>query len=86
MQPEQRELNQGFASTLNKGFEFAVMMAVFGGIGFLVDRALGTSPFFLVFLMVFAFVGQSARLWYAYVAAMKRYEAGLPSNARGEER
>jgi F0F1-type ATP synthase assembly protein I len=86
VQPEQRELNQGFATTLNKGFEFAVMMAVFGGLGYLIDRALGTAPVFLALLMVFALVGQSARLWYAYVAAMKRYEAGLPSNARGEDR
>ena len=84
MQPEQRELNQGFATTLNKGFEFAVMMALFGGIGFVIDRALGTSPIFVALLMVIAFVGQTARLWYAYVAAMQRYEDELPSNARRE--
>ena len=72
---------RGYADTLSRAFEFAVTTAVFGGLGALVDRWLGTSPIFLVVLLLLGIVGQFARLWYAYDAQMRQHEAALPSAA-----
>ena len=78
---DQRELNRGFGATLNKGFEFVLTMVLFGGLGYLIDRAASATPVFLVVFALIGAVGQTARLWYAYDAAMRRYEADLPSRA-----
>ena len=78
---EKRELNRGFGVTLNRGFEFVLTMVLFGVVGYVIDRAAGTTPVFLVVFALVGAVGQTARLWYAYDAAMRRYEADLPSRA-----
>ena len=80
---ENRALNRGFGDTLNKGFEFIVGMAVLGAAGYGLDQLFGIGPVLFVAFMVLAFIGQTARLWYAYEAAMKRHESQLPS--RGSE-
>lgn len=61
-----------------RGFEFAVTPAVFGGIGWLIDRAVGTHLVFMIALAVFGFVGMFARMWIGYEAAMKREEQSAP--------
>jgi F0F1-type ATP synthase assembly protein I len=71
-----QQLNQGYADTLARGFEFAAVPVVFGGIGWLLDRQFGTSPLFTIALVVFGFAGMFAKLWIGYDAAMKREEAG----------
>jgi len=53
---------------------------VFGGIGWLIDRSLGTSPLFTIGLVVFGFVGMFVKLWLGYDAAMKREEDGAVWN------
>jgi F0F1-type ATP synthase assembly protein I len=78
---EKRALNRGFGDTLNKGFELIVAMALLGAAGYGLDRLFGSDPVLFVAFMVLAFIGQTARLWYAYDAAMKRHESQLPSHA-----
>lgn len=73
-----RELNKGFASATSRGFEFAVTIAVFTGLGWLLDRWFGTAPICLIILTVLAFAGNFARMWYSYDAAMAKHEADLP--------
>ncbi len=75
-----RQLNKGYADTLARGFEFAAVPVVFGGIGWLIDRSLGTSPLFSIGLVVFGFVGMFVKLWLGYDAAMKREEDGAVWN------
>lgn len=65
----------GGGETMGKGFEFVVVVAVFFGLGWLLDRALGTSPWFMVALSVFGMAGQVVRMWYVYDAEMRRHEA-----------
>ncbi len=48
-----RELNKGFSDALNAAVELAVTPAVLALIGWQIDRWLGTSPVFLIFLFVF---------------------------------
>ncbi len=76
-----RELNRGFASATSRGFEFVVTIAIFTGLGWLLDRWLGTAPLFIIVFTVLAFVGNFARMWYSYDAAMTKLEAELPSRS-----
>jgi len=56
-----RLLAPGIGDTLARGFEWAATIAIFLGVGFLLDRWLGTTPIFMVALFVFALVGQLLR-------------------------
>jgi len=78
-----RDLNRGFGDAMSRATEIALLPAAFAFLGWLVDRWLGTSPAFLLGLLVFAFAGMLVRLWLGYDAEMKRHEAELPrSGAR----
>ena len=65
----------GADAGLGQGMEMALTLAVFFGLGWLIDRAAGTQPVFMIALTVFAVVGQSLRMWFEYDARMKRLEA-----------
>lgn len=68
---------------LGQGMEMALTLCVFLGLGWLVDRAAGTSPLFMVILVVFAMIGQSARMWFTYDARMKMLEDERRRRASG---
>ena len=74
-QRAKRELNRGFGDALAAGFEFAAVAAIFAGVGWLIDRRLGTAPVFTIILVVVALAGLFARFWYSYEATMRRHEA-----------
>lgn len=71
--PQKAALQSG--NTLGNGMDFALVILVFVGIGALLDRAIGTWPWCTVSLVIIGFVGQFARLYYAYTATMERLEA-----------
>jgi F0F1-type ATP synthase assembly protein I len=73
-----RETYNGFGEALSRAFEFAVTPAIFGGIGWLIDDRAGTSPLFLLLLILFAFVGMFIRMWLGYDTEMRRHEANAP--------
>lgn len=77
-----RELNTGFANALTRAVEFAATTAIFCGLGWLVDRWLGTAPVFLIVLTLLGLVGQFLRFWYAYDAEMRRHEDELIARTR----
>jgi F0F1-type ATP synthase assembly protein I len=65
------------ADALASGFEFAAVIAIFAGGGWLLDRWLGTTPVFTITLSIVALVGHFVRFWYAYETKMRRHEAEL---------
>lgn len=65
----------GFGDGLSRAFEIALTPAIFGGLGFVVDRMTGTVPVFTIGLLLFALVGMFARTWFAYDAQMRQHEA-----------
>ena len=79
-----RELNKGFASATSRGFELMATVAIFAGIGWALDRWLGTGPAFLIVFIILAFAGNFARMYYAYNADMARLEAELPGRSTSE--
>jgi F0F1-type ATP synthase assembly protein I len=72
---ERRELNNGFGEALSRAFELAATPAIFAGVGWLVDRWLGTSPLFLIVLFLFAIAGVGYMTWFKYEEEMKQHEA-----------
>jgi F0F1-type ATP synthase assembly protein I len=77
--PHKRNSGDGL---LGKGMDLALTTLVFLGIGYLLDRWLGTRPVFMVVCFLLAFAGQTARLWYDYEARMKVLEADRADRSR----
>ena len=59
-QAEARELKQGFGDAAAAAFELAVTPAIFGLLGWLMDRWIGTFP---VFTIAFVLVTVSYSVW-----------------------
>jgi F0F1-type ATP synthase assembly protein I len=55
--------------------DVAITLAVCVGLGWLLDRWLGTMPLFMIVLFLVAAVGLFAKLKYTYDAEMERLEA-----------
>jgi F0F1-type ATP synthase assembly protein I len=77
-QNDKRDLYNGFGDGLAVAFEFAVTPAIFGGLGYLLDRAIGTLPVFTIIFALFCLVGMFVKIWYAYEASMREQEARAP--------
>ena len=54
--------------------EFAVLVLMFFGIGYALDRWFDTKPVFMIIFVVLAIVGQFASLYYGYDERMKALE------------
>jgi F0F1-type ATP synthase assembly protein I len=78
-----RHLNRGFGDAMSRATEIALLPAIFGFGGWLLDGWLGTTPVFLVGLLVFAFAGMLVRTWIGYDAEMRRHEDDLAGRQRG---
>jgi ATP synthase protein I len=78
-QPSLRQHGQGPGDAFAMAFEFAATVAIFLGLGWLLDRWLGTAPVFMVALAMFALIGKSVLLAFAYDQKMKQHEADRPS-------
>jgi len=81
-----QHLYNGFGSGTARAFELAVTPVIFGFLGHLLDRALGTSPVFLIVFVLFCVAGLGVRMYYGYVHQMSEHEAKLPGagTRRGE--
>jgi ATP synthase protein I len=68
-------LAQQSGQTLGRGMDFALVVLVFLGIGYGLDRWLGTRPLFMIGLVLFSMVGQFIKMYFDYTAAMQELEA-----------
>ena len=62
-------------SNVGRGIEFALGIAIFLGIGYALDRWLGTRPVFMICFFLLGVVGQFAAMWYRYEEAMTAHDA-----------
>jgi F0F1-type ATP synthase assembly protein I len=67
---------QGFGDGLAQAVEFVLAPLLFGAVGALVDRWLGTRPTFLLLLGTFGLVGMFVTVYYRYKAEMERASEG----------
>ena len=71
---DRQDLFNGFGNGLSRAFELALTPAIFGGLGWLVDRWLGTTPLFMILLVLFAVSGVGYMSWHRYDAEMREKE------------
>jgi F0F1-type ATP synthase assembly protein I len=81
---ERRALNKGLGDGMARAFELAITPVIFGGLGWLVDRWLGSAPWFLIVFVVFAFAGMFVRMWVGYDTEMRRHENQMAWNRRAQ--
>lgn len=86
-----RHLNNGSGDAQAKAFELALTPTIMGFIGFWIDRWLGTSPAFLVGLVVLTVAYLMWKFFIGYDAEMRAHEAKLfkpagPQRTRGLKR
>jgi Flp pilus assembly protein TadB len=62
---------------LGQGMDVALTIALFFGIGFALDRWLGTTPWLMIVFTLLAAVGFFAKFKYRYDARMAEHEAEL---------
>jgi len=67
--------SQQTGQTLGRGMDFALVVLVFLGIGYALDRWLDTKPVFMIALVLFSVVGQFVKMYYDYSATMTDLEA-----------
>ncbi len=72
------ELYRNFGDGFTRAFELAFTPAIFGAIGYAIDRWLGVVPVFTTVLVLLTLVGLLLRVWYGYVYRMQALEASGP--------
>jgi F0F1-type ATP synthase assembly protein I len=70
--------------SLGHGMDAALMILVFFGGGFLLDRWLGTTPLFMIALSLVAAIGYFLKFKYRYDLEMDRLDAERRSRVDGE--
>ena len=73
-----QQLNRGYSDGMARGIEIVVTPFVFGGIGWLLDRWLGTAPILAIALGIFGVVGVFVKLKLGYDQQMVEVEEGKP--------
>ena len=71
---------------IGRGMDFALVILVFLGIGWALDRAFDTRPAFMIGCTVFSVAGQFIRMWYAYDARMSQLESDRTTELRSAPR
>lgn len=62
-------------STSTQGLDAAITVVLFLGVGYLLDRWLGTTPIFMIVMTLLAAIGWFAKFKYRYELDMARHEA-----------
>ena len=75
-------INKGTDDRLGKSIDVALVTLVFLGVGYGLDRWLGTKPIFMIGFVVLALVGEFVRFWYDYDARMKVLEEQRAASTR----
>lgn len=70
-------------TSVSQGAEFAGSIVVFFLLGFGLDAWLGTTPVFMIALVVFATVGQFIKAYYLYSQQMEKLERERADKVRG---
>jgi F0F1-type ATP synthase assembly protein I len=80
--PPSRVSPSGNSDTINQGIDNALAVALLFGIGFGLDRWLGTAPWLMISLSLLGGVGVFAKMKYRYDEQMAEHEAQRRERAR----
>ncbi|MGH9279614.1 MAG: AtpZ/AtpI family protein [Acidimicrobiales bacterium] len=78
----QGELYNSFGQGFSRAFELAVTPALFGLMGYGLDRWVGTLPLFTAVFSIVALVAMLLRTWFGYCYRMEALEAAGPWASR----
>jgi F0F1-type ATP synthase assembly protein I len=67
---QRRELSNDMFHRSTGSFELVLSPLILGFLGFLLDRAVGTTPLFTILLVIAGMAGAAARVYYGYRHAM----------------
>jgi F0F1-type ATP synthase assembly protein I len=73
-----RDLYRAEDDAWTRAFELALTPIVAAGLGYVLDRIIGTVPLFAVAFLVLAVVASFIKMYYAYDAKMKVHDAESP--------
>ena len=73
--PPARRARTSSNDSLGQGMDAALTILLFFGIGFALDRWLGTTPWFMIAMTLLAAVGYFLKFKYRYDLEMNRLEA-----------
>ena len=74
---EQLQLRNGFGDALSVAFEMVVTPAIFGFLGYLLDRQIGTTPIFLATFSVLTLAYMVWKTYAKYELQMQREETRM---------
>lgn len=77
--PTQKRANT--EDNLGLGIEVAVILAMFFGIGYGLDRLVGTQPVFMIIMTLLGAVGLFTKFKYGYDARMDEHDAKREADA-----
>lgn len=82
VQPKRPPARGASGETLGRGMDTVITLVVFLGIGWLLDRWLGTTPWFMIGLFLLAAAGSFVVIKARYTAQMEALEAERIANRR----
>ena len=71
---------------VGRGIELVIGIVVFLGLGWLLDRWLGTKPIFMIAFFLFAVAGHMVKMWVGYDRKMRQHEAELKAKRQAATR
>jgi F0F1-type ATP synthase assembly protein I len=77
-----QDLNRGFSDALGRGIDLALTPVVFGLVGWLIDRAAGTSPWFTIIVGTLGVIGTGVKIKLGYDKEMVEHSAGPVTTPR----
>lgn len=75
MKPVSKQPRANTEDSVGLGIEAAVIIALFLGVGYVLDRIVGTTPIFMIVMTVVGAIGLFAKLKYRYDDRMDELEA-----------
>ena len=76
---QRRELTHSLHRSTGS-YELVLSPLILGLLGYLADRALGTTPVITVLAVVLGLVGATIKIYYGYQAEMEEHEKDAPWN------
>lgn len=78
-----RDARVNTEDSLGHGMDAVMMLAIFLGLGYGLDRAFGTIPVFMIAMTLLGAVGIFARFYYSYKERMDEHEAQRTARIAG---
>ena len=84
-QPRVKQTPANTEDSVGLGIEAAVIIALFLGVGYVLDRIFSTTPIFMIVMTLLGAIGLFAKLKYRYDDRMEQHEAERRATVAGRQ-